>query len=68
MHILCELFMLFRFDKDYFRLALSCVDWVPINKWSQIASSFDEIMHFYAQAIEFNMFYLFYVSIGFNLL
>ena len=33
----------------------------------QIASSYDEIIHFYAQATEFNRFYLFYVLIGFNL-
>ena len=33
----------------------------------QIASSYDEIMNFYAQVIVFNMFYPFYVPIGFNL-
>ena len=33
----------------------------------QISSSYDEIIHFYAQAAEFNMFYLFNVPIGFNL-
>ena len=32
----------------------------------QNASSYDEIMNFYAQAIVFNMFYLFYVPICFN--
>ena len=31
----------------------------------QIASSCDKIMHFYAQATEFYMFYLFYVPFGF---
>ena len=33
----------------------------------QITSSYDEIIHFYAQAAEFNMFYLFYVPNGLNL-
>ena len=33
----------------------------------QIASSYNEIIHFYAQATEFNCFTCFYVPIGFNL-
>ena len=33
----------------------------------QISSSYDEILHLYAQAAEFNMVYLFYVPIVFNL-
>ena len=41
--------------------------YVWIGAVNQSASSYDEIMHFFAQAIEFNMFYLFYVPIGFNL-
>ena len=33
----------------------------------QISSSYDEIIHLYAQAADFNMVYLFYMPVGLNL-